>query len=725
MPRQAKRRTKSTSLALSRIDLFADFQKIHPFIHTHLVTFLRRISSLLGFFAFVLGNTSLVALVLSIQLHNTSLNFALTRPSTAVCLILLGVGILLLNLRRRNIGISIIISFFSLLSFIIAVTCLLSFSPAFQQTVYPHIPFISPDILNFFFHLGPNAAIIIALSSLSLLLAQQEQYIFVSQLFALASILLIVPSNIGYLYGSSFIYSISTNTKLAISTTVGLDAIVFALLLARPANGIMQIVTDLTTGGFFARRFIPIAIFFPLILGWIWLGGYQLHLYAPEFQYLLLVTSTIVVLLVWTIFISRSIQRLDVSRMESQQNIFFLSEASKILSSSLDYRITLRKIADLAVPIFADWCTVEMLNEKNEIRQVAIAHQSSKKKLIGARLLKIISLSHEKGGRHDVLVTGKPVLYPIITNKILAEGMSDKKHLRALQNLHLHSAIIVPITIHRRTIGMVQFIRSESKRSYTSSDLQVAQELTARAALAIENTRLYKNAQDAIKIRDEFISIASHELKTPLTSLKVYAGLLMKKFNKNDPETTNQLQKMDDQITNMTNLIRDLLDVSRIQLGKLTFNFEKMQLGDLVKNIITNYQPTITHKITLQGDITHSITADKERIGQVVLNLLTNAVKYSPEANTVIVRLSQNENSVTVEVQDFGIGIDKKHAQRIFERFYQVGSIKRANIGLGMGLYISKEIIERHGGTISVKSAKGKGSTFAVALPTHPPQLTS
>lgn len=725
MPRQAKRRSKPTSLARSRIDLLSDFQKIHPFIRSNLALILKRTSSLLGFFSFVLGNTSLVGLVLNLQFSNNTLDFFLMRPSTAVCLILLGIGVMLLNFRRKNIGISLVISLFSLLSFLIAVTCLLSFSPYFQQLIYQDIYFISPQILDLFFHLGPNAAIIIALVSLSLLLAQQQKYTLISQLSAIAAILIILPSNIGYLYGSNFIYSISTSTKLAVSTTIGLDAISFALLLSRSQYGLLKTITDPTTGGFFARRFIPIAVFFPLVLGWIWLGGYHLHLYSAEFQYLLLITSSIVVFLIWTLFITHSIQKLDVIRKDTQQNILFLSEASKILSSSLDYNVTLRKIAELAVPLFADWCVVEILNEKNEVRQVAIAHQNNRKKMLLARLLKLSDLYYRKGGRHEVLTTGKPILYPIVTDTMLAENATHKKYFHTIQKLHIRSAMIVPITIHRRSVGAIQFILSDSKRNYSNAELRVAEELTARAALAIENTRLYKNAQDAIKIRDEFISIASHELKTPLTSLKVYAEVLLKQFMKQDPKTANYLQKMDDQIANMTNLIKDLLDVSRIQLGKLTFHFERIQMKDLVKDIITNYQPTITHKISLEGTISQLIIADRERIGQVILNLLTNAVKYSPDANNVIVKLSQNQDAVTVNVQDFGIGIDKKNAQKIFERFYQVGNKKRTNLGLGMGLYISKEIIERHGGTIAVSSTKGKGSTFMVTLPIHPPKVTS
>lgn len=703
-------------------EIIADFQRIHPFLHSHFAFLLQRFSWIFAFIALVIGNTSLVGTVLQTQFQNNSLQFVTTRPSAALAFILLGFGVLFFN-TRKNIFLAGLVYFFTISTFTLIVLCLLSFSPYVQQIIYPYIPYFKPDALNYFFHMAPNASITILFLSIGLFLLQRPKTVTFGQFVTLVGILVLLPIDIGYLYGSDFIFSISTSTKLAVSTTVALNALSFAILFSRPHQGMMAGITGQTTGAYFARRFIFLAIAAPIILGWIVLFGYNLHWYNAQSRFLLFITTSILSFLVWAVFIARSLENLDIIRRRFQDNIIFLSEASRALSSSLNYTTTLRRIAELTVPYFADWCDIQMLMPDGSLKQVALATKDTRKKeQIGTLLRNRLLTDAIHSGVHLTLKSHKPQLYPRITDEMLQASIKNKKDLQQLLRLHIRSAIIIPITVHNKTVGAIQFVLSTSGRTYTQSDLQVAQELTSRAALAIENAQLYKNAQDAIKIRDEFISIASHELKTPLTSLKVYTEVLLKKFQKEDGKTAGYLQKMDQQITNLTNLIKDLLDVSRIQLGKLTFHFEKVHFGDLVKDVVSTFQLTTDHKIHLKGTSSHIITADRERLGQVIINLLTNAVKYSPQADTVNVTFTQTHDTVSVEVQDFGIGMDKKHIGKIFDRFYQVGSKKRANVGLGMGLYISKEIVVRHGGSIFVQSAKGKGSTFLVTLPTRLPK---
>lgn len=229
-----------------------------------------------------------------------------------------------------------------------------------------------------------------------------------------------------------------------------------------------------------------------------------------------------------------------------------------------------------------------------------------------------------------------------------------------------------------------------------------------------------KELEKAIGLRDNFISIASHELKTPVTSLKVYAEMLLRQFSKKgDTKTTDYLSKIIRQIDKLTLLIQDLLDVSRIHASRLTFRKEKFDLNEMTKEVIESTQQISSrHTIILKGVIHKNVWGDKERISQVLINLLTNALKYSPKANKVIVTLREDKKEASISVQDFGIGINKNHQKKIFDRFYRISDTNEQTFpGLGIGLFISHSIIKRHGGKILLKSEKGEGSTFAFTLP--------
>ncbi|GAC1349305.1 MAG: hypothetical protein NVSMB27_21180 [Ktedonobacteraceae bacterium] len=220
--------------------------------------------------------------------------------------------------------------------------------------------------------------------------------------------------------------------------------------------------------------------------------------------------------------------------------------------------------------------------------------------------------------------------------------------------------------------------------------------------------------------KDEFISMASHELKTPVTSLKGFTNILQRRLGKQgDEQGLYFLARMDAQLNKLTKLISDLLDVSKMQAGKLPLDLEPFDLDALIQETVENVQATTTtHRFLIEGRTDGCVQGDRDRLGQVFINLLTNAVKYSPRADKVLVHLSGEQEQVIVSVQDFGIGIDPSQHKKIFERFYQVTDPEeRTYPGLGMGLYISSEIVERHHGRLWLESRKGEGSTFSVALP--------
>jgi len=228
-----------------------------------------------------------------------------------------------------------------------------------------------------------------------------------------------------------------------------------------------------------------------------------------------------------------------------------------------------------------------------------------------------------------------------------------------------------------------------------------------------------KNTTEQLKKKDEFIGIASHELKTPLTSIKAYVQLLDKYLHdKSDDTSKLYLSKANIFIDKLNQLIVDLLDVSRIQAGKMQFNMDEFNFSELVKESVDNMQHVGNkHKIILEGNTEQKIYGDKQRLEQVFTNIISNAIKYSPEETEVKVDVFKKENEILVAIKDQGIGIPNDKLEKIFERFYRVENLPHKFTGLGIGLYISYEIIRRHNGRAWVESEEGKGSVFYFSLP--------
>lgn len=220
--------------------------------------------------------------------------------------------------------------------------------------------------------------------------------------------------------------------------------------------------------------------------------------------------------------------------------------------------------------------------------------------------------------------------------------------------------------------------------------------------------------------KDDFIAVASHELKTPVTSIKAYTQILKSKFDKKgDKESSEQLGKMDSQVNKLTTLIRDLLDITKIESGKLEFNKTTFKFDSLVYETAEFMQFTSdTHKVIIKGQTGKKVKCDRDRLGQVITNLMSNAIKYSPGGDKVIVKLSEGSETVVFSIKDFGVGIAKDKQSRVFERFFRVNDSDQNTFpGLGLGLYISSEIIKRMGGKIWVKSTVGKGTIFSFSIP--------
>lgn len=240
---------------------------------------------------------------------------------------------------------------------------------------------------------------------------------------------------------------------------------------------------------------------------------------------------------------------------------------------------------------------------------------------------------------------------------------------------------------------------------------------TELVLLAIEDVTHKKIIE---KHKDDFIGVASHELKTPLTSIKSYVQILQDHHTKTkDEKSIYMLDKIAKQIDRMEHMMKSFLNVYTLQTGKLELHKEHFFIDDLLEEIVETFKYTTdTHHIVRRGKKIGKIYADRERIAQVLVNLLTNAIKYSPQSDKIIITTKKNAHSFTISVQDFGIGIPKEQQPMIFERFFRAEGKEEKKIeGLGLGLYIAHQIIKEHKGEMGVESKDGKGSTFYFTLP--------
>lgn len=407
-------------------------------------------------------------------------------------------------------------------------------------------------------------------------------------------------------------------------------------------------------------------------------------------------------------------------QVEERQRL--LNEASEKLVTSLDHQITLQEIARLLVPSMADYCRIALVDNQGQIQEIAVNHIEPEKIALVRELYEQykdrVSSTY---GLNRLLESGQAELISVVTPEVIAPpARENPAMLPIIEALGLRSYMGTPLIARERVIGAITFSSVQPERYYTREDLDFAQELARRIALTLDNARLYQEAQKAIQVRDDFISIASHELRTPVTSLKLYVAVLQKQLARvGEENVVHSLTKMDAQLNKLTQLIKDLLNVSKIEVGRLDFQQELFDLNEVVKETVEQIQPTTRkHDIHIEGMISQPAWGDKERVGQVITNLLTNAIKYSPQADTIIVRVTSTPDAAVVSVEDFGIGIEQEHIHAIFERFYRVSDPDEKTFpGLGIGLYISHEIIKRHGGTLSVESEKGRGSVFSFTLP--------
>src|ERR687885_1025876 len=330
----------------------------------------------------------------------------------------------------------------------------------------------------------------------------------------------------------------------------------------------------------------------------------------------------------------------------AQQRLAFLAEASEVLASSLDYKATLASVARLAVPRLADWCAVDVVDHAGLMHRVAVAHVDlAKVEAVRALNGHYPPLPDALSGVSRVLDTGRPEFWPELPEALLAAVPPDGSLQALRQVLQPRARITVPLLTRERTLGSITFVQSASGRSYSRDDLALAEDLARRAALAIESARLYREAQEALASRDEFLSAAAHELKTPITSLRGFAQLTLRALDAGEvdsPRLVQALRVVDTQADKLARLVALLLDVSRIESGRLPLNCRDTDLRELVADVVANAQrQSERHTVLLHAPAAVRIYADPLRIEQVLTNLLDNAIKFSPQGGPVDVEVGR------------------------------------------------------------------------------------
>ena len=407
----------------------------------------------------------------------------------------------------------------------------------------------------------------------------------------------------------------------------------------------------------------------------------------------------------------------------AEESSRFLAEASAELAGVVDYESTLQKVANLAVPYFADWSAVDLADDDGNLRRLAVAHQDSNKIALVRDLMREYPPDPQApGGAFAVLRTGKPELVSEITDEMLVQGAKDERHLRLIRSLGLKSYLCVPLVVSGNTLGVLTFATAESGRKYTDADLALATDLAHRAAVAIENTQLYQALRDTDRRKDEFLATLAHELRNPLAPIRNALQIL--KMPRVDAETVERSREMmERQVHHLVRLVDDLLDVSRVMRGKIELRKERVELATVVARAVETVQPLVDaqgHQLSVRmASDSLLLEADPVRLAQVVGNLLTNAAKYTEPNGRIWLTAERDGDMAVLRVRDNGIGIAPAMLPRIFELFVQVDHAStKAQGGLGIGLTLVKNLVEMHNGIVQARSeGLGQGCEFVVRLP--------
>ena len=430
-----------------------------------------------------------------------------------------------------------------------------------------------------------------------------------------------------------------------------------------------------------------------------------------------------------------AIQWRDItSQKRADEASRYLTKASDILNRSLDYQETLQELARLVVPELADWCTVDIVGAGGALSRVAVAHVDPERVRLAQEL-------HEQyppdpagvTGIYAVLRTGQPELHRDITDDMLDAGVDDPRFREILRELGIRSALTVPLKVGETIHGTLTLVSAESGRRYDDRDLALAMELAHRAAISVQNAKLHQAARTAQRLAEEanraksdFLATMSHELRTPLNAIGGYVELLRLGIKGAvNPGQDDYLARIERSERYLLSLIQDVLSFAKIEAGRVDLRPSVISVRALIEEVVTLVTLQVTEAgLTLDvlecpSDLT--VYADPERVRQILLNLLTNAIKFTDRGGRISVWCVQSGGNAIVTVRDTGIGIPSDRLQSIFDPFVQLDREGRGGKGgAGLGLAISRDLARAMGGDIVADSVVHEGATFVITLPRRP-----
>jgi PAS domain S-box-containing protein len=407
-----------------------------------------------------------------------------------------------------------------------------------------------------------------------------------------------------------------------------------------------------------------------------------------------------------------------------------LADAGAFFASNIDPNWVTQAIAERVAEVLGDWSAVILRdNDARELSVASIYHRDMASLGLAWSYIYRQPLIVGEGLIGQVVSTG----YPSLTTNVRGITETTSPGTYHPSPVKLASLLVLPLRTRREVIGALIIAANDPDRAMTDDKLPLAEVLAERASLAIENARLYTEQvearhklEDLSRLKDEFLSIASHELRTPVTSIKGYTQLAKMLIKEGDLTTSEEyLDIALDQIDRMSRLILELLDVSRIETGRLEIRREPIAWAHFVRDVVHRHHTAVSDRrfhVSVPDDA-KIVAGDRDRLEQVLGNLLENAVKYSPDGSDITVTVEDKGDAFVTAVCDRGIGIPVDELAQVFERFHRGRHVSSTNYGgLGLGLYITKQIIERHGGTIWVDSKEGQGTSFYFSLPAEDPK---
>ena len=415
----------------------------------------------------------------------------------------------------------------------------------------------------------------------------------------------------------------------------------------------------------------------------------------------------------------------EAARKEAEaarSRLSFLSEASRVLGSSLDYETTLRNLAQLIVPDLGDLCVVDLAEEGQRVRRVAVADIEPDREQLVRRTAGQHPFSIQSQAiQSRVFSTGESVWLPVVTNETCL-ALPEDVGADVIQALTFRSFISVALPVHGQILGTISIARSTPGHSYNSGDLALAEEVARRAGLAVDHARLYRASQETNRIKDEFLANLSHELRSPLSSALLCTQMLRRGVLDRE-KNARALETIERKINLEVRLVDDLIDIARINTGKVSLEMKRAYLAAILDSAVEGARPAAQAQGArlrfMPHEIDASVHGDEARLQQVMDNLLSNAIKFTPKGGSIDVRLEEIGGEARITIRDTGIGISAKALPEVFDRFRQVDtSSTRKYGGLGLGLAIVRNLVELHGGKVTAESAgEGLGSTFTVTLP--------